>query len=162
MTRPRQSRGSLAAKGLTPLLDCLFLMLIALLALSESKSERRAELVHVDLPAVEPTEARASASDPSLLVRLTLGADSRLRLGADGALLATRAQLDEALASALPDALPEEVVVELIADRDARHGVAVELLEHLRTRGFARVRLLAVGTRDAGDPFGASHDEEAR
>lgn len=136
------SGGALAARALTPLLDVLFLLLFALLALSDTRTAREAERVRVELPAVEPAD-RASPS-PGRIVALEIDRDSRVRV-AGGAPLATRAALDDALAAALGDGVPEEVAVDLLADRDARHGVVAEVLQQLRLRGFVRVRLAALG-----------------
>lgn len=162
--RPRRRFGTIAVKGLTPLLDCLFLLLISLLALSEAKSSQRAELVHVDLPAVEPG-AGAPAETPRRIV-LQVDGDSRLQLvgpeGGPAAPIGSRGELDQALGGVLADAVPEEIVVEIRADRDARHGVAVELLQYLRLRGFVQIQLLATGTRSGADEFGWSAGEGPR
>ena len=70
--------------------------------------------------------------------------------------LASQAEFDAALADAIGEALPEEVHVEIKADREARHGVAVAVLQHLRLRGFVHVDLLAIGTTAADDLFGGN------
>ena len=65
-------------------------------------------------------------------------------------------ELDRALQALLGSSLPDEVVIDLSADREARHGVAVELLQHLRLRGFVNVELVAVGQADLGTAFGGA------
>lgn len=150
----RRPGRSAALAGLTPLLDTIFLLLFALLVTSETRTDSDTELVHVRLPEVEPagTEAPGTAER----VRIVIDAASTVRLADGGPVLASRADLDAALAAALGDALPEEVEVELHADADARHGVAIELLQHLRVRGFVRVQLVALGTETPDGRFGAT------
>ena len=69
-------------------------------------------------------------------------------------------EVDAALASVLGDAVPEEVEIRIHADRDARHGVAIELLQHLRVRGFVQVQLVALGQPNPSGSF--SSRPEAR
>ncbi len=138
------------SSGLTPLLDTLFLLLFALLAVSEARSQTRLDEVHVRLPEIEPGEPETRPSTTA--VAIDVDADSRVMVS--GAGIATREELDRALAVALGDALPEEVSVEIRADADARHGVTVELLQHLRLGGFADVRMTALGVSDSAGGFG--------
>ncbi len=137
-------RPSLALRGLTPLVDLLFILLFALLALGETRRVEEEQLVAVELPAVE---AGADAVAPASSVVLSIDADSRVVLSS-GEVVTTRAALDRELAAALGDGVPEEVVVAIHADRSARHGAAVELLQHLRLRGFVHVQLLATGLEE--------------
>lgn len=150
--RSRGAAGTLG--GLMPLVDVLFLMLFALLVLSDTRSSNRAELVRVDLPAVEPAGAREPGT--SERVALEIDADSVVRLASTGEAVGDRAALDRVLGEAVGDAVPEEVAVEVRADADARHGVAVDLLQHLRLRGFVHVELVALGRRDLEGPFGGT------
>ena len=98
--------------------------------------------------------AGAPAETPRRIV-LQVDGDSRLQLvgpeGGPAAPIGSRGELDQALGGVLADAVPEEIVVEIRADRDARHGVAVELLQYLRLRGFVQIQLLATGTRQPFD-----------
>ena len=148
------TRGSLAAMSLTPLLDVLFILLFALLALSDTRSSSQQDLVLVKLPEVEPS-AQAADLDVRRLV-LVLDADSRIRLMETGEDIGSRADLDRALSEALGDDLPEEVTVEIQGDRNAHHGVAVELLQHLRLRGFSQVALVAQGSGSLDEAFEAA------
>ena len=150
MSAARPPRPTLAG-ALTPLVDTLFLLLFSLLALSDTRAAHATELVRVELPRVEPGDDAPAAA--ARLV-LEIGRDSSVRLR-DGGPVLSRDELDRALAERLGDALPEEVEVVIHADRDARHGVAVELLEHLRRRGFVRVGLVALGERGRSGPFGS-------
>ena len=144
-------QGGIAARGLTPLLDTLFILLFALLALSETPTKTRADLVHIALPRVEPSTTATSEPVRRLVIEIDSG--SRIRLRETG-LVRTRAELDVALSRAVGDALPEEVAIEIQGDRGARHGVAVELLQHLRMRGFTSVFLVARGAGSASGVFG--------
>ena len=156
MTRRNQEGKSWGSvqKGLVPFLDTLFLLLFALLALSDSRTAHRSELVRVDLPEVEP--AQATGPDLGLHIVLEIDAQSRVRVS-EGPDLASREDLDRLLAQRLGDALPEEVVISIHADRDARHGVAVELLQHLLLRGFVHVQMVAQGRiPDPGGAFGGA------
>jgi biopolymer transport protein ExbD len=145
------SRGSLSSKTLAPLLDVLFILLFALLALSDTRSSEQPAHVLVRLPEVEPSTEAADPLGRRLV--LVIDADSRIRLIETGEILDSRAELDSALSLVLGDAMPEEVAVEIQGDRDARHGVAVELLQHLRLRGFSLVSLVAQGSGSLDEAF---------
>ena len=148
-------QGRLAASGLTPLLDTLFLLLLALLALSETREEtpreEETEEVRVTLPSVE--RAEAPGVGPEDRITIVVDADSRVTL--DGIVVTTPRELDQALARVIDGALPEEIAVDLAADGLARHAVTVELLQELRLRGFVDVSLLADGDASPDRPFGA-------
>jgi biopolymer transport protein ExbD len=135
-------------RGLTPLIDLLFLLLFGLLALSETRTAMTAETVRVSLPRVEPQ----LGTDTPVQQRIMIEIDhlSQVRVEGTGAPILDGASLDRALGPHLGDALPEQWVVEIHGDAAARHGVAVGLLQHLRSRGFASVHLLALGAEDAG------------
>jgi biopolymer transport protein ExbD len=152
MRRPRALASAGSLKGLTPLVDTVFLLLFALLAVSTAKSIQRDELVRVRLPSVEPGgEAMGQAARS---ITLEIDAASRVSVAGSADAVSSRAELDAALAAAVGEALiPEEVHVEIRADRAARHGTAVAVLQHLRLRGFAHVDLLAVGATSADEPF---------
>ena len=137
--------------GLTPLLDVIFLLLFALMITSETKSDNKSELVPIELPEVQPSgDPKTSQKDP---VRIVLDSESRVRLEPNQTTLNSLDEVDTALGTALGDALPEEVDVQIHADRNARHGVAIELLQHLRVRGFIRVQLVALGQPDPSGVF---------
>jgi biopolymer transport protein ExbD len=144
--RESRARSGLSTAGLTSLVDTVFLLLFSLLALSETRRAAAAELVRIKLPEVEPGSEESAQAPPG--IALEIGADSIVRLRPSGEEILSRDQLDRYLAGTLAGELPEEVVVELHADRDARHGAVVELLAHLRTRGFLNVQLLALGVKD--------------
>lgn len=166
----REGAGALDLGGLTPLLDTVFLLLFALLTLS--RNAEVTELVRVELPVVDPEgDAEPGGGERIVLiidaesnVRLApMAADEAAQPGADtdaGVPIDTRADLDEALgvllSGPLGGALPEEVTVEIQADADARQGVAVQVLQHLRLAGFSRVELVAIGVGAGDDAFGAS------
>lgn len=148
-------RRRLAIAGVTPLLDTLFLLLFALLAVSETKSPDSDEAVRIRLPEVPPNAE--SRSEPATRIGFTIDADSRIRRADDGAPVASRAELDRVLDDRLgrPGVeRPDELVVEIRADAAARSGVALELLQHLLLRGFVRVELLADENPDPERPFG--------
>ena len=147
----RPGLGSIAMGGLTPLLDTLFILLLALLATSEAKREDPDELVRIQLPVVE--EGADGTSTPSIdRITFIVDANSQVSLLESGEVIATRAALDRALATALAERLPEEVSIELRVDGNARHAVAVDLLQHLRLQGFVDVDLVASGS-DAPSAF---------
>ncbi len=149
----RGRQGSrLLVKGLTPLLDILFILLFAILALSDVRTSNRAEQVLIRLPHVEPGLEEPGTGERHMAI--VVGADSNVHLAETGEAIASREDLDLALSAVLGEVLPEEVVIEIQADRDAPHGVVVELLQHLRLRGFVNVQLLATGYRDLEGPFG--------
>ena len=151
--RSRARRGPAVLAGLTPLLDTIFLLLFALLVTSDTRTENDTELVHIQLPEVESTGEESTGAGEHLVV--VLDAESHVRLGRDGETLASREELDRALSQALGDALPEEIPIEIHGDAAARHGVAIELLQYLRMRGFVHVQLVAQGTSAPGGLFGA-------
>ena len=146
--------GAAGLKGLTPLLDVVFLLLFALLSVSSAKTVHRDEIVRIQLPSVEP--GSEAETDQTRSITLEIDSDSHIIMEESAAPLASRAEFDAALAQALGEALPEEVHVEIRADREARHGVAVAVLQHLRLRGFVHVDLLAIGTADADELFGGN------
>ena len=144
--------GSLGFGGLVPMLDILFLLLFALLALSDVRTSNRLEPVRIQLPRVEPGPGGSVGNERRVVIEVDHR--SRIFLQPAGVPIASGDVLDRELAQELGDALPEEVVVEIQADRDARYGVAVELLQHLRNRGFVRVQLVAVGSEDDSGVLG--------
>lgn len=152
MRRGRGSPGSIAAKGMVPLLDTLFQLLFALLVVSGPRAVARAETLLLRLPQVERVEAMAPAPAKEVVLQVDSGA--RVTLLGDETVIQTRAELDRLLVAALGPAVPEEVAVEIRADAAAPHGVVVEILQHLRLLGFADVRLAAVVAAEAPSSFG--------
>jgi biopolymer transport protein ExbD len=148
----RAGSGAIGLAGLTPFLDTIFLLLFALLALSDARTANRTELLRVELPAVEPADDAPRPLAARLVIEID--ASSRVLLADSGRAAATPEELDGALRELLGEALPEEVTIEIQADRDARHGVAVALLQHLRLRGFVNVELVALGVSDGAEAFG--------
>jgi len=147
----RKSIGGMVQRGLTPLLDTLFILLFALLALSDTREADQAEQVRIQLPAVEAGEGATAA--PAERFSIFVDAESAVRLenAADSARSITSfAELDAALAERLGTVLPEEVAIDIVGDADARHGVMVELLQHLRLSGFTQVQLLATRAQAQG------------
>ncbi len=144
--------GNIAARSLTPLLDTLFILLFALLAVSETRSSTQPDLIYVRLPSVEASP-QVGPSPGGRLV-LVIDAGSRVHLAETGEVLANGFELDRALAAVLGDALPEDIAIEIQGDRDARHGVVVALLQHLRLRGFYEISLVAIGGESDRDAFG--------
>ena len=149
----KKALGGISFGGLTPLLDTLFILLFALLVTTEAKTEETEE-IRVRLPEVEEGEQGGSRSEGP---RLTLEVDAESNVKFGDEVVGTREALDTVVARQLSDALPEEVSIELFADRDARHGVLVELLQYFRLRGFVDIQLLATG--DAGDSRFGGDDE---
>lgn len=143
-----RNKGSIGLAGLTPLVDTLFILLFSLLALSDSRKTHTTEQVRIQLPEVEPAEDGAGPNGARIV--LEIGADSKIRVGESALVVESREELDRVLDAYLGDRLPEEFVVDIQADRDARHGVAVELLQHVRLRGFVNVDLIAVGNEELG------------
>ena len=150
--RPTGTLGAAGLRGLTPLLDTVFLLLFALLSVSSAKTVHHDEIVRVQLPSVE--SGPDAADTPPESITLEIDADSRVLLPDSPTPITSRDELDAALANLLGEALPEEMSVEIRADRDARHGTAVAVLQHLRLRGFVHVDLLATGTAESDEPFG--------
>jgi biopolymer transport protein ExbD len=134
-------RGGPGVAGLTPLLDTLFLLLFALLALTQSRTTGRNDTVRVELPAVEPGSGANSADVKS--VRVHVDAQGIVSVEGRDEPLSSLAELDPALSAVLGDAVPEAVRVDIVADDAAPYGVAVTLLQHLRLAGFSQVGLLA-------------------
>jgi biopolymer transport protein ExbD len=155
MARARELRGSIAARGLVPLLDTLFLLLFALLAISGPRVVAQAETLLLRLPRV----ARAGAAAPdarTLALVLDVDAEARVTLLGDATPIETRAELARRIAAALGGAAPEQAAVEIRADAAAPHGVVVELLQHLRLAGFADVCLAAVAATDEPERIGGA------
>jgi biopolymer transport protein ExbD len=134
-------------RGITPLIDLLFILLFGLLALSDARRSESAETVRIQLPEVEPTE-RKGAATPNVIV-LEIDADSVVRVEGREEPVEDPEELDTLLAERIGDTLPEEFAIEIRGDAAARHGVMVALLQHLRERGFGSVNLLALGDPDA-------------
>ena len=130
--------------GLMPLVDTLFLLLFALLAVSETKAAETEE-VHVSLPEVSSEESAPAA--PTLRVQIEVDAESSVRV-AGGEALASVDDVERAIVGEIGDALPDQVAVEIRADQASRYGVTVQLLQHLRLSGFVDVRLTALGGGD--------------
>ena len=142
----RRARKDANLRGVTPLLDLLFLLLFSLLALSDTRRTTTTEPVRIRLPRVE---AGKSGTETRETLVIEIGADSRVRH--EGETVAGPAHLDRLLARRLGARLPEEFAVEIHGDAGARHGVGVALLQHLRQRGFAAVSLLALGGEDRNE-----------
>ena len=141
----RKSIGSMVQRGLTPLLDTLFILLFALLALSDTRQVTEAQEVRIQLPEVEASES--SPPTAAQRVSILVDAESAVRLSlasGEPELIEDLEQLDAVLTSRLGDTPPGEVTVDIVGDAGARHGVVVELLQHLRLRGFSHVQLLAI------------------
>lgn len=141
------------------MLDTLFLLLFALLVTTEPLREDSLQSVRIRLPSVEGSAALESPQAPRWVI--VIDADSRVRLDGDDAILASPADLDRALDARLAGELPEAYAVEIRGDCDARNGVAVQLLQHLRLRGFRAIDLIAVGAMDL-ESFGAGADPGRR
>jgi len=137
---------------MTPLVDTLFLLLFALLTVTDARRAHASEEVHVELPQIEPADESAPAPGTRIVLEVT--SDSKVLLQEGGAVLSTADELDRQLASTLGDLLPEDVVIEIHADRRAPYGVALDLLQHLRLRGFFDIQLVAAGT-DGRPSFGS-------
>ena len=138
---------SVQMRGLTPFIDMLFILLFGMLALSDAKRSTSAETVRVKLPTVEPGE-NGEAADSRIIV-IEIDRDSRVYLEGGSESIDGPEALDAALSGIIGDTLPEEFAIEIRGDADARHGVMVALLQHLRRRGFAGVNLLALGVENA-------------
>lgn len=148
MNRSRSSFGTVSFRGLTPMLDTLFILLFALLALSDTREVSETEEVRIQLPEVEPgSDAATGAAE---VFAIFVDADSLVRLEGNEDVVESFEELDAALSARLGDAFPEDVSVDIVADAEARHGIIVELLQHLRLRGFVRVQLLATGSETGG------------
>jgi len=134
-------RSGLGVSGLTPLLDTLFLLIFALLALAQAPTNVKKDTLRVELPAVES----GSGTPPLDAKTVTVHVDAQgaVRVQDQEEPLPTLADLDPALSSLLGESVPESVLVEIVADEAAPYGVAVTLLQHLRLAGFSRVGLLA-------------------
>ena len=149
--------GRIAMGGLTPLLDTLFLLLFALLAISDVKREETEEEVLVELPGVAPDGAAGEREVER--IQIVVDADSELSVGPDARPAGTPRELDAVLDRELAGRAASALSVEIRADRDSRHGVAVALLQHLRGRGFQDVVLVAIGAPDPDAAFGSREGE---
>ena len=152
MSALRPRAGSISMGGLTPLLDTLFVLLFALLAASEVRRTSEREEVRLRLPEVEPGPSVEPSGERRLV--LVVEHEGSVRLEGGTATLATATELDSAVGAWLDGGVPEDVGVEVRADRDAPYGVAVELLQHLRLRGFVDVVLSAAASDDPERVFG--------
>ena len=152
MGRGRTVGGSIAAKGLVPLLDTLFQLLFALLVVSGPRVVANAETLLLRLPRVERGESELPRATRGIVLQVDAGANVSL-LG-DPTVVRTREELDRLVAAALGPTVPEEAAVEIRADAAAPHGIVVELLQHLRLLGFADVRLAAVVDSQGQSLFG--------
>ena len=156
MSADRKQLGSIAMGGLTPLLDTLFILIFATLVSSDARRPEDETELRVQLPRVE--DGAALAVEAALGITLVLDADSRIEMFDTGEDVSTRATLDAALTARHVGYLPEDVTIEIRADSEARYGVAVELLQHLRLAGFTDVDLFAQGfVGDPAAPFGEGH-----
>jgi biopolymer transport protein ExbD len=151
--RAREQRGTIAARGLVPLLDTLFQLLFALLVVSGPRVVAQAETLLLRLPRV----AREGAATPSAIPALVfvVDAEARVTRSGDATPISTRAELERVVAGAM-SAGAAETAVEIRADAAAPHGVVVELLQHLRLLGFEDVRLAAVAATDEPDRIGGA------
>ena len=149
--RARKALGSVAFGGLTPLVDTLFILLFAMLAMSDVRAPEDEREVRLELPDVQAEPASARSAHDALLIEI----DESSKLFVAGRAVGSRQELDRVLGQALGERLPEEVTVEIRADRGARYGVAVEVLEYLRRSGFFQVQLLA-HEAESGDLFGGT------
>lgn len=154
MTTAARTLGAVAMGGLTPLVDTLFLLLFALLAISDvRRDDAPREEVLVELPGVAPESG--AAVEGHRRIELVVDAESRLTVGEQGWSVANPGELDARLAQLLGAGAPADVAVVIRADRQSRHGVAVALLQHLRTNGYRNVVLVAEGSPDPSLAFGA-------
>jgi biopolymer transport protein ExbD len=135
--------------GILPFLDLLFILLFSLLALSETKKSSSQEPVRIRLPQVEPGESEQPEENRPTIV-LEIDAESRIRLEGDDDPVDSPEELDRKVGALLAGRTPEECRIEIHGDQDARHGVGVGLLQHLRRAGFGSVTLLATGS-DGGN-----------
>ena len=134
-------------RGATPLVDLLFLLLFSLLALSDTKKAASQEPVRIKLPKVAPAKTLATAMRPTVI--LEIDAASHVRIKDNPEVIEGPRELDRLLDAQLGSKLADEFEVEIHGDANARHGVSVALLQHLRTRGFAAVTLIALGEENA-------------
>ncbi len=152
MSAARQVRGSIAAKGLVPLLDTLFQLIFCLLVVSGPRTANRAEQLLLRLPRIEPGREEPAPAGRALVIAVDAAAS--VRVPGTGLVFPTREALDRWLGVSLGEFVPEEVPIEIQAEAAAPHGVVVELLQHLRLRGFSDVRLAALARSDGGGLFG--------
>ena len=134
-------------RGATPLVDLLFLLLFSLLALSDTKKATSQEPVRIKLPKVAPAKTLEAGLRPTII--LEINADSEVRIQDNAEVIEGPEELDRLLDVRLDGKLADEFEIEIHGDANARHGVGVALLQHLRQRGFAGVTLLALGEDDA-------------
>ena len=155
MKRADVVHGSIAAKGLVPLLDVLFQLIFALLVVSGPRTANKAEELLLRLPRVDPTRDMPAAAGNALVI--AVDAEGLVRVPGPGLELASEEALDRWLAASLGELVPDEVPVEIQAEAAAPHGAVVELLQQLRVRGFSDVRLAALARAK-----GAASSEEPR
>ena len=120
---------------LTPMVDVVFLLLIFFMI---STTFIETPGINIELP---QAGAPAVTREPEE-IRVYLGRDGEIQLGDERLALA---ELRRRL-QAGPSAGKTFV---LLADRDARHGMVVQLMDLARKSGFGK---LAIATRDEGRP----------
>ncbi len=129
MSRRRTGRRRVAEVNLTPMIDMVFILLIFFIVSTTFVKETGVE---VD----RPTAASAQKQQASILISVTAEGEvwmENRRLEPR----AVRAMVERALAQS-----PEAAVV-VVADREARTGVVMEVMDQARLAGVAHVALAA-------------------
>lgn len=107
--------------NLTPLIDCMFLLVIFILLAARFEPEGG---IPVDLP-----RARAKEAAKVVTIDLTVTADGRMYLGQDETAIADLERGIVAARAAAGDPEGERVVLVINGDKDALHGRIVEALD---------------------------------
>jgi biopolymer transport protein ExbD len=132
-SKPRRRAGGLL--NLTPLIDVVFLLLIFFMLTSHFVEE---ESIAIELPQA----ASSSDAEDDGFVEVLAGADGKLRLGGATATPeeVTLERLEPALRAAL--AAPGKHSVRLRGDREARLGLAVQVMDAARKAGARSLDIL--------------------
>ncbi|AJF06312.1 ExbD/TolR family protein [Geoalkalibacter subterraneus] len=119
---------------MTPMVDVVFLLLIFFMI-----STTFVETPGIDIRLPE-SSARSVDREPEE-IKVYLTNEGEIFLGDEPT---TKAQLEKFLEGKRDDA--GQITFLLLADREARHGMVVELMDLARTSGFSR---LAIGTEES-------------
>lgn len=118
-TARKRSAGS--AINLTPLIDCMFLLVIFIMIAARFDPDGG---IPVDLPTASSGQAKKSQS-----INLTVTADGRVFMEQEEVLVEDLEKAIVAARTAAGDPEGNDVVLVVYGDKDAHHGVVVEALD---------------------------------
>lgn len=123
---------------MTSMIDIIFILLAFFVCVTELKKSH----LDVDVPQV-PTAAPSKQEAPDPLV-VDVTADNRIFV--DSVEAEDGATLDRMLARAVQEkGSPDDVVVHLAGDRDAKNGTMMVIVSHLSRAGIKRIEFAVQG-----------------